>query len=464
MMTLPIVVDWRSSKVANQMLVSDGPDRFGSSNTTMYMQLRKRRSLSQNEANLLTLYYCQVLTMVQFGDPRQFTAMVPREGLEAWFEHCIECFRQLAANKDWVKKGKLQQYDECLLTIQVHFLKHSVPLSMEDETDSLFASLAFFVGSCKLIRAPSRKLPVCEAAQQVTLLVDSLVDRSFADGAKKMFRRLEATGLLKEYLRCASILHLAGVIQAGLPETMARLIEQTVLLKKKFRIGMPCGDVATNITNGPKQHPPFLVNYLRSVLELARLQQDFCNTCNAPAPLECGRCKVACYCSEECQRADWEGHKEFCLPIPQHVEENRVSAPATQNVLRRFISEHYSSIMYQLVEECNKTGMGKDDLALELDFTAGPDGRVPALEGLPQCAFFPIWTYRDGSRAREAGWVRKRASRIRGVSDEQIAQLERSMIPKFVDMVNDLELTPDVLLCVALFPGQTVPFPNLLAQ
>lgn len=36
------------------------------------------------------------------------------------------------------------------------------------------------------------------------------------------------------------------------------------------------------------------------------------------APLQrCSRCKVAKYCSVDCQRADWRIHKQVCLPVRQ---------------------------------------------------------------------------------------------------------------------------------------------------
>eukprot|EP00037_Helgoeca_nana_P028124 m.328102 g.328102 ORF g.328102 m.328102 type:complete len:396 (+) comp27686_c0_seq6:112-1299(+) len=30
----------------------------------------------------------------------------------------------------------------------------------------------------------------------------------------------------------------------------------------------------------------------------------------------CARCKIAAYCSRECQKADWKSHSKFCLPPP----------------------------------------------------------------------------------------------------------------------------------------------------
>ncbi len=44
-------------------------------------------------------------------------------------------------------------------------------------------------------------------------------------------------------------------------------------------------------------------------------QSKICATCNkSPVKSFCGRCKVVNYCGSECQKKDWQKHKEICLP------------------------------------------------------------------------------------------------------------------------------------------------------
>lgn len=46
---------------------------------------------------------------------------------------------------------------------------------------------------------------------------------------------------------------------------------------------------------------------------LANMKRNQCRTCgNEGAPSMCSACRVARYCSVECQRLDWEPHKKVC--------------------------------------------------------------------------------------------------------------------------------------------------------
>ena len=52
-----------------------------------------------------------------------------------------------------------------------------------------------------------------------------------------------------------------------------------------------------------------------SELELtltAVISVPVCMVCAAQTSRRCGRCRVACYCSTECQLQDWQEHKTHC--------------------------------------------------------------------------------------------------------------------------------------------------------
>ena len=54
--------------------------------------------------------------------------------------------------------------------------------------------------------------------------------------------------------------------------------------------------------------------------ELPHAKADYlCAMCNMSLPMgkrqSCARCKVTYYCSRDCQRQHWRGHKQFCTPV-----------------------------------------------------------------------------------------------------------------------------------------------------
>eukprot|EP00386_Alphamonas_edax_P012096 GDKI01037933.1.p1 GENE.GDKI01037933.1~~GDKI01037933.1.p1 ORF type:complete len:242 (-),score=49.14 GDKI01037933.1:320-1045(-) len=49
--------------------------------------------------------------------------------------------------------------------------------------------------------------------------------------------------------------------------------------------------------------------------------------CGKPAPNTCFRCKQACYCSRECQKAHWKEHKSMC-DLLQEIGESQACAVA----------------------------------------------------------------------------------------------------------------------------------------
>jgi hypothetical protein len=60
----------------------------------------------------------------------------------------------------------------------------------------------------------------------------------------------------------------------------------------------------------------------------ATLKTGICNTCGQQLPLsklrKCSACKAVEYCSKDCQRADWSGHKTDCKKIQAYKEKNKV--------------------------------------------------------------------------------------------------------------------------------------------
>lgn len=43
------------------------------------------------------------------------------------------------------------------------------------------------------------------------------------------------------------------------------------------------------------------------------MKEFTCNFCKKNCKYNCKSCKIACYCNQECQKADWKKHQQVCL-------------------------------------------------------------------------------------------------------------------------------------------------------
>ena len=50
-----------------------------------------------------------------------------------------------------------------------------------------------------------------------------------------------------------------------------------------------------------------------------------CSNCGVKIAnaLRCARCRQTCYCSQECQKSEWNEHKKTCVPSPELLENTR---------------------------------------------------------------------------------------------------------------------------------------------
>ena len=60
--------------------------------------------------------------------------------------------------------------------------------------------------------------------------------------------------------------------------------------------------------------------------------------------------------------------------------------------------------MVKMVQASEQTGLPKGELVVELDFTAGENGTVPAMQDVPEFKIAPAKDYFEGSRPAEPDW------------------------------------------------------------
>ena len=60
---------------------------------------------------------------------------------------------------------------------------------------------------------------------------------------------------------------------------------------------------------------------------------DICSTCNTACTSRCNGCKVARYCSKDCQRADWPLHKKVCKDFAGDAASPNRPSPGHRRIL-----------------------------------------------------------------------------------------------------------------------------------
>jgi len=139
--------------------------------------------------------------------------------------------------------------------------------------------------------------------------------------AEKTFKKLEASGILAECLRCMTVPQQAFRDVDAHNDRVANMVKALVscpsLLQKKFKKGEPCGDVVCAILEGKDGHrhtPPTVIKLLKGLVHSVQSIDSAgnnswsrCGYCGkieeSETPLmKCARCKRWYYCSKECQR------------------------------------------------------------------------------------------------------------------------------------------------------------------
>ena len=164
-----------------------------------------------------------------------------------------------------------------------------------------------------------------------------------------LFKKLEACGLLRQFVRCSASYPAEGVL--GFGEGVLVVYESIIqhkIIVGGFQIGQPCGDTLNAVLKGTDDGHALkskkVVGYLQTLSKMAEMVNDsttnagafdekglrrkMCRYCNKAEDdpnfqkslKSCSRCKQALYCSRECQQMDWKVHKRHCKASPVSAE------------------------------------------------------------------------------------------------------------------------------------------------
>jgi len=305
---------------------------------------------------------------------------------------------------------------------------HSVPVRLAFDK-GFFEVLADFVASRK---APL--LPCVDIAASITMLVSNAVcsvvfdpDQKNCGSVEKAFKKLEACGMLAQYIRCSTANTPELIGNIGVLKVYDELIKCSALVKKKFAIGQPCGDVVHSILHGTdySKRNTDLIKKLKTIISYADIMQPktqqpngglrMCRYCNKSGHSQefqkslkqCSRCRMTYYCSKECQKADWKVHKGTC----RHTSKaSNKTFEASQHAVLNFCQKNYAAVMKRIVKVCDETGLKKGELLLELEIKPNDkSGITLAFLDPPEFKIAEARGYFEGSRPNEPDWFYEKA-------------------------------------------------------
>jgi len=395
-------------------------------------------------------------------------AQIPSSEIESWFDHIIPILQKRTNDSKWKLNGTLEPHDATIFLTTNFLFDHFNFVKVAFEK-GFFHSLAEFIAA-----RPSPCLPCPGLAETINCIVSNtqrnLHLHSGADN-EMIWRKLEATGILLQFLRCSTSPATTGQYHPAFYKLYDSLLLCPTFLKKSFKIGKPCGDTVCAILDGSDGHKmrnEKLMEYMLSIAKLAAIGQTIkhrgvkkkagklCRACNKSeydregklTPMMCcSRCQGPYYCSKKCQQMDWPKHKRECKAEHENCGKGKdfeKSVKTSTNSALKVIQTHYVEIMTAFVHACKETELSKIDLMLEIDLMPGKDGSVPpALQDPPVFKIAPTKNYCEGSRPDEPDWFHKGTKYY----EDNI----RNMVKTIKN--HSIRMTPAHVLCVSRFPS-----------
>ena len=331
---------------------------------------------------------------------KKYIAMLDESEWKFWFIHAIIKLRKLQTSPKWKQDGDVDWYDEMMLKIScfsVLNLTHELKISER----SFQVPKEFFYALASCIDTLTPRLPKPDIAGIIVHTCQLFVDFDDDDdgGGDAMWNMIEASGLLVQVLRCSTIPLDNTRFTYRFYYLLTRRLD---FIRKKFKVGKPCGDIIHKILAGKDGHSdpdPKVMNYLRTTSKLAEMtdfplldcnkigQQDimctFCETSNSKHLRFCSGCRQVSYCSKECQRNHWKSHKQICRHL-QGSNERNINM-MYENLVERFMIDQRDNIFVALTNVMNIREKNKiTDLMLDLDFVPDKTGTPPALSNPPR--------------------------------------------------------------------------------
>jgi hypothetical protein len=347
-------------------------------------------SMTPTDDQELKFAYKLMITVAENASPEKIASGIPESELRTFVEYARDTLDALSADRNWLRSGTVSTRHGLLLSTIVSFSMHPSFVNIFLSNEGM-ESVAKFYASRKN-RKKNDKPNNC-AAELILKLVNNVLCILTQEGlsTERAFSTIEKTGLLGQCIRCVPTD----------PELSANIVEclQTCLqlVKKKLTSGTPTGDILDDVIagkDGPiNEKAKSGLAKLQSLARLSNCGDDVidvksCYNCDKTETqmdsallMKCQRCKIAYYCSKNCQVADWKSHKEECKALGS----GSVSCSAvktSQNTTSAFLMSNYFDIAKEVYKKTKEYNVPKKELLLEVDFY----GDAPALRNE-----FKVW-------------------------------------------------------------------------
>eukprot|EP00526_Cylindrotheca_closterium_P013347 CAMPEP_0113623356 /NCGR_PEP_ID=MMETSP0017_2-20120614/12010_1 /TAXON_ID=2856 /ORGANISM="Cylindrotheca closterium" /LENGTH=523 /DNA_ID=CAMNT_0000533293 /DNA_START=2958 /DNA_END=4526 /DNA_ORIENTATION=- /assembly_acc=CAM_ASM_000147 len=357
---------------------------------------------------------------------------IPESEIQSWLDLVIEQVKKATNNRKWDVSP--------FLTSCMAMLTQPVPVFLAFEESDFFPALVGFITAHK--GNDGRTLPSAQNCFLITRLVSmswfssaSQFDNPWT--AEKAFKKLEASGILGQFLRCATVQQhpMLDRMRLSTYQMIEMLQSCPIILSRKFKRGEPCGDILQAIldgNDGASTPQPEVIQKLRDIARMVRtvdttkyraqIQVYFCEHCGKSDKFlelkfhQCAKCQFARYCSRECQVADWKRHKPVCNPFTKNTKK---LTEAMHSSIQSFISEHHLDVGRKMAVVCKKTGLEIKDMIIELNFMPNQNGIIPAMQRPPIYRIAPRRDYVNGTVEPEwwAEWKKSPKNREIAIED-----------------------------------------------
>ena len=175
-----------------------------------------------------------------------FRKRIPVSELQCWLHYVIDSIKTMSTKQRWIKTGNLGDLDTFTLNHCLPMACQVVPAALAFEGD-FFQVLASFLKARKEHGLPSAE--VCDSIVKTVVNAYREANTTFDNkwSSEKTFKKLEASGVLEEFLLCLTAPQPPSFEVHGTVPMMNELESSSVFLKKKFRKGAPCGDFVLKI-------------------------------------------------------------------------------------------------------------------------------------------------------------------------------------------------------------------------